>query len=179
MDRRKCFSIFLVAMATTLASAGGARAEALQGDPALLLRALDRGLGAAAWGGTSLARLGPILQTACEDGDGDGRCDVDDNCPTVPNLFQLDQDGDGVGDACDNCALDANPNQLDTDRDLIGDVCDNCPFVANGLFGGGSGGGCLGGQADRDGDGVGDACDNCPSRENDDQGDEDGDGLGD
>ena len=37
------------------------------------------------------------------DGDGDGVCDADDNCPTVPNPLQDDADGDGLGDACDGC----------------------------------------------------------------------------
>ncbi|UCE17672.1 MAG: T9SS type A sorting domain-containing protein [Gemmatimonadota bacterium] len=37
----------------------------------------------------------------CSDGDGDGVCDVDDNCPNVFNPGQEDGDGDGTGDACD------------------------------------------------------------------------------
>ena len=37
---------------------------------------------------------------AC-DGDGDGICDDEDNCPDDPNTNQLDSDEDGIGDACD------------------------------------------------------------------------------
>lgn len=35
------------------------------------------------------------------DTDGDGRCNVDDNCPTTANPAQADLDHDGLGDACD------------------------------------------------------------------------------
>ena len=35
------------------------------------------------------------------DRDTDGRIDAEDNCPAVPNRFQLDRDRDGIGDVCD------------------------------------------------------------------------------
>ncbi|MCW5890473.1 MAG: alpha/beta hydrolase fold domain-containing protein [bacterium] len=41
--------------------------------------------------------------TGLPDGDGDGICDAEDVCPTVPDPDQADGDGDGLGDACDAC----------------------------------------------------------------------------
>jgi hypothetical protein len=38
------------------------------------------------------------------DEDGDGICDLGDNCPGTSNPLQEDADGDHVGDACDTCA---------------------------------------------------------------------------
>ena len=35
------------------------------------------------------------------DGDLDGICDIQDNCPSVPNVLQTNTDGDGLGDDCD------------------------------------------------------------------------------
>ena len=70
---------------------------------------------------------------ACPDADGDGVCDIDDNCPSTPNFGQEDADADGRGDACDNCinvpngplSLDAGGNsQRDTNLDGFGNVCD-------------------------------------------------------
>jgi hypothetical protein len=57
------------------------------------------------------------------DGDGDGKADCYDNCPTVSNPDQKDSDGDGAGGVCDNCPGHANPNQTDTDQDGVGDAC--------------------------------------------------------
>jgi len=37
------------------------------------------------------------------DGDGDGFCSDEDNCPAVHNPDQHDSDGDGTGDACETC----------------------------------------------------------------------------
>jgi hypothetical protein len=46
--------------------------------------------------------LAPAVR-ACVDTDGDGVCDVDDDCPLVANPAQADADVDGLGDACDPC----------------------------------------------------------------------------
>src|SRR3989442_704148 len=40
------------------------------------------------------------IAAVCRDRDGDGVCDVDDDCPTVADAAQADGDMDGVGDAC-------------------------------------------------------------------------------
>jgi hypothetical protein len=63
------------------------------------------------------------------DGDGDGVCDADDNCPTTPNPDQADRDGDGVGDVCDNCPDVPNPGQEDSNGNGIGDACEDEPGV--------------------------------------------------
>jgi hypothetical protein len=62
---------------------------------------------------------------------------VDDNCPGVTNLDQLDTDNDAFGDECDE----------DDDGDGIFDVSDNCPLIPNP------------GQEDSDLDGIGEPCD--------------------
>jgi len=103
----------------------------------------------------------------CDDLDGDGVCDVDDNCPEIANADQVDTDADGIGDACDNCPDIANADQIDTDADGFGDECDNCPDIVNAD------------QVDTDADGFGDECDNCPDIANADQVDTDADGFGD
>ncbi|MCW5892535.1 MAG: hypothetical protein KIT14_18635 [bacterium] len=41
--------------------------------------------------------------TGLPDSDGDGTCDAQDVCPTIPDPLQADGDGDGRGDACDPC----------------------------------------------------------------------------
>ena len=66
----------------------------------------------------------PVCPAASNDTDTDGLQDIEDNCPQVPNLTQLDSDLDFVGDDCDNCPVDFNPDQTDTDLDGQGDACD-------------------------------------------------------
>jgi hypothetical protein len=52
----------------------------------------------------------------CQDTDGDGVPDEQDNCPTVPNTDQANFDGDAFGDACDP----------DDDNDDVADEADAC-----------------------------------------------------
>jgi hypothetical protein len=122
---------------------------------------------------------GACVHTDQGDTDGDGLCDLVDNCPSVSNADQDDSsDNDGIGDDCDNCLNLFNPYQSDCDNDGIGDpcdgdtidsdsdrfddACDNCPYVANSD------------QRDKDGDSIGDVCDPCPG---DPDNDIDGDGF--
>ena len=44
----------------------------------------------------------------CDDSDGDGVCDDNDNCPDDHNPCQEDDDNDGVGEECDNCPSSYN-----------------------------------------------------------------------
>ena len=48
-----------------------------------------------------------VAYAGCTDEDGDGVCDLFDNCPEDANEDQSDRDLDGVGDICD-CAPDDN-----------------------------------------------------------------------
>ncbi len=65
----------------------------------------------------------------CNDGDQDGVCDDEDNCPNKPNPNQLNSDTDMLGDACDNCDYVDNPGQKDSDGDGTGDACETTPPV--------------------------------------------------
>jgi hypothetical protein len=44
--------------------------------------------------------------------------------PLRADCIGIDTDGDGICDVNDNCPADANADQIDTDADSIGDVCD-------------------------------------------------------
>jgi len=58
-----------------------------------------------------------VLSTISTDQDADGRPDVSDNCPLVPNFDQANFDGDSQGDVCD----------LDDDGDKVYDIDEqNC-----------------------------------------------------
>jgi hypothetical protein len=46
------------------------------------------------------------------DRDGDGVCDVVDNCPARENPEQVDEDGDGIGDVCDDCVAASRSRPL-------------------------------------------------------------------
>jgi hypothetical protein len=55
--------------------------------------------------GTAGNGVDGCCSAACHlvDADGDGVCDVFDDCPTTADPAQADVDGDGIGDACDLC----------------------------------------------------------------------------
>jgi hypothetical protein len=56
---------------------------------------------ASALGSYPLPILDDVVYTTCADPDGDGVCDPDDDCPTIPNPTQADSNQNGVGDACE------------------------------------------------------------------------------
>ncbi|TDI46669.1 MAG: hypothetical protein E2P01_08530 [Acidobacteria bacterium] len=66
----------------------------------------------------------PACPALFADFDGDGRADLEDNCPIAANPAQADADGDFVGDLCDNCPAVPNPDQADSDGDTVGDACE-------------------------------------------------------
>jgi hypothetical protein len=122
---------------------------------------------------------------SCPDQDGDGKCDAEDNCPTISNADQSDIDGDGVGDACDNCLHKPNHDQKDSDGDGVGDACQEIvppptdqDTDGDGVLADGDGSGipgdhpCTGGNKTH-------CDDNCPDVSNPDQADLDNDGVGD
>jgi len=85
-----------------------------------------------------------------DDNDGDGYCNLYDNCPEVASANLNDGDGDGLGDICDGCPADGNKTapgacgcgtaDTDTDLDSVADCND----------------------ADDDNDGIGDGTDPSP-----------------
>lgn len=66
----------------------------------------------------------PACPALFADFDGDGRSDLEDNCPLAANPAQADADHDFVGDLCDNCPAVPNPDQADSDGDTVGDACE-------------------------------------------------------
>lgn len=68
--------------------------------------------------------------TGCQDTDGDGVSDKQDNCDFVANAGQLDSDLDQTGDACDPDPFAGSI--LDVDGDGFLNRQDNCALVPNG-----------------------------------------------
>jgi len=109
-----------------------------------------------------------VIVPVVVDRDGDGVLDVDDKCPDVAGLANLqgcpDRDGDGIADGDDKCPDVAGIAKYqgcpipDTDGDGINDEQDKCPTV-KGLA---RYQGCP--IPDTDGDGVNDEEDKCPTR---------------
>ncbi|MDZ4753537.1 MAG: M12 family metallo-peptidase [Phycisphaerae bacterium] len=124
--------------------------------------------------GFGTGSLAVSCQAACPDGDGDGVCDADDNCPVTPNGDQADSDGDGVGNLCDGCPNDPNKTaagacgcgvpDTDSDGDGTPDCSDGCPNDPNKTAAGACG--CGVPDTDSDGDGTPDCGDGCPNDPN-------------
>ena len=65
------------------------------------------------------------------DGDGDGICDADDNCPSVANADQHDIDGDTVGDVCDANDGDFNVLRVKVRGTVVVDVRDHVTLTGD------------------------------------------------
>jgi hypothetical protein len=57
--------------------------------------------------------------TGLPDGDGDGTCDAQDDCPLISDPGQTDSDGDGLGDVCDPCNNTFNGGAFATKAKII------------------------------------------------------------
>jgi len=63
-----------------------------------------------------------------------GACDPAEQCSGTSascpaDVRAADSDGDGVCDLLDNCLTEANPSQADRDHDGLGDACDPCTNI--------------------------------------------------
>ncbi|MEZ6084406.1 MAG: hypothetical protein R3E58_10820 [Phycisphaerae bacterium] len=96
------------------------------------------------------------VPNACDDDDGDGVPNHEDQCPEFDD--HVDADGDGVADRCDPCP---NDSPDDSDGDGVCDSDDICAGVDDN-------------GPDDDGDSIPNECDPCP---NDNPDDSDGDGV--
>lgn len=72
-------------------------------------------------GAILVSALVVLISYILQDTDTDGTIDRMDNCPDMPNFFQLDYDMDKIGDECD----------LDDDNDGVHDFIDKFDFNSN------------------------------------------------
>lgn len=140
------------------------------------------------WQPVCIEEIWPIVLDggSCEDDDGDGVCNPQDQCPGFND--NIDTDNDGIPDGCDNCIVGApcDDGQANTINDQINANCEcKGEVITDPCYGIGDDDGdgicndadqCPGSDdnQDSDGDGQPDGCDPCPFDINDDS---DGDGI--
>lgn len=68
-----------------------------------------------------------VVTHTFQDADGDGVCNINDNCPDDANTNQDDDDCDGVGNVCDVCP--GINDQIDNNNDGIPDCSQLLPYA--------------------------------------------------
>ena len=90
--------------------------------------------GAPADGDEELTFEEATADAALSDYDDDSISNLDDNCPAVANLSQVDTNGDGIGDACSLAPLAVNPPSVERGSPATGTVNLTLPAPAGGAF---------------------------------------------